>query len=67
MIVFPRVNAGHTRQPAWTEHLERLQRANVQRVYGDDVWPLMEPRASGGSLELPWVEITRRTDARVHC
>jgi hypothetical protein len=37
MIVFPRINAGHARQPAWTEHLDRLQRANVQLVYGDDV------------------------------
>ncbi len=26
MIVFPRVNAAHARQPAWNEHIERLRR-----------------------------------------
>lgn len=57
MIVFPRINAAHARQPAWNEHLDRLRRAQVHLVYGEDVWPLMEPRAAGGSRQLPWPAI----------
>lgn len=57
MLVFPRVNAGHARQPSWSSHLELLQKAGVRLVYGDDVWPLREPRAAGESRPLPWAAI----------
>lgn len=54
MLVFPRVNAAHARQPAWQSHLELLRGAGVQLVYGEDVWPLREPRTSGDARQLPW-------------
>lgn len=53
MILFPRINAAHARQPAWPEHIERLKAAGVQLIYGDDVWPLAEPRVAG-PRDLPW-------------
>jgi hypothetical protein len=53
MIVFPRVNAAHARQPAWQQHIGRLSSAKVHLVYGEDVWPLAEPR-SAGPRDLPW-------------
>lgn len=56
MIVFPRVNAAHTRQPAWNDHLDRLRSAGVELIYGDDVWPLAEPRTAG-PRDLPWPAI----------
>ncbi len=63
MIVFPRINAAHARQPAWSDHLDRLRSVGVELIYGD-VWPLAEPRAAG-PRELPWSAIL---DALlVHC
>ena len=56
VLVFPRVNAAHARQPAWKSHLQSLQEAGVHLVYGDDVWPLHEPR-SAPSRPLPWPAI----------
>ncbi|WP_171198583.1 flavoprotein [Nakamurella aerolata] len=56
VIVFPRVNAAHARQPAWPDHIARLRAAGVQLIYGDDVWPLAEPRAAGPRV-LPWPAI----------
>jgi hypothetical protein len=56
MIVFPRINAAHARQPAWSDHLDRLRSAGVDLIYGEDVWPLAEPRAAG-PRELPWAAI----------
>ena len=53
MVVFPRINAAHARQPAWSDHLDRLRSVDVDLVYGDDVWPLAEPRTAG-PRELPW-------------
>ncbi|SDN55389.1 flavoprotein [Allokutzneria albata] len=53
VVVFPRVNAAHARHPAWNDHLTALRRAGVHLVYGDDVWPLHEPRSSPGK-QLPW-------------
>lgn len=53
IVVFPRVNAAHARHPAWEGHLEALRKAGVRLVYGDDVWPLHEPRSSPGR-GLPW-------------
>lgn len=56
MVVFPRVNAAHARQPAWTSHIARLRSAGVDLIYGDDVWPLAEPRQAG-ARELPWAAV----------
>ncbi len=53
VVVFPRVNAAHARHPSWDSHIAALRRAGVQLVYGDDVWPLHEPRSAPGR-ELPW-------------
>lgn len=58
VVVFPRVNAAHARHPAWSRHLEALQSAGVHVVYGEDVWPLHEPRSAPGR-GLPWDEIIR--------
>ena len=53
MVVFPRINAAHARQPSWSDHISRLRSAGVDLVYGDDVWPLAEPRAPA-PREVPW-------------
>ena len=60
MIVFPRINAAHARQPAWTDHLNRLRSAGVRLVYGPEVWPLYEPRAAGPRT-MPWDQIIAAT------
>jgi hypothetical protein len=52
MIVFPRVNAAHARQPAWRNHLANVRSAGVDLIYGDHVRPLAEPRQPG-ARELP--------------
>src|SRR5436309_11624438 len=39
IVVFPRVNAAHARHPAWDDHISTLLRADVDLIYGDDVWP----------------------------
>ncbi len=62
VIIFPRVNAAHARQPAWESHIESLRRAGVELVYGDDVWPLHEPRSAPGR-DLPWEIIRQRIKA----
>jgi len=54
MVVFPRVNAGHARQPGWPAHLAALRRAGVRLIYGEDVWPLFEPRSASSVRPLPW-------------
>ena len=56
VVVFPRVNAAHARHPAWEGHLDALRRGGVHLVYGDDVWPLHEPRSAPGR-ELPWAAV----------
>ena len=56
MIIFPRVNAAHARQPAWNDHLDRLRSVGVELIYGEHVWPLAEPRTAG-PRELPWAAI----------
>lgn len=62
MIVFPRVNAAHARQPAWDEHLNRLTKAGLDMIYGPEVWPLAEPRQAG-PRDLPWATILSRITA----
>lgn len=56
VVVFPRVNAAHARHPAWADHLTALHDAGVRLVYGEDVWPLHEPR-SAPERDLPWAAI----------
>lgn len=56
IVVFPRINAAHARQPSWGGHVAALERAGVHLVMGDDVWPLHEPRSAPGK-ELPWAAI----------
>ena len=56
IVVFPRINAAHARQPSWDNHIALLRKAGVQLVMGDDVWPLHEPRSAPGK-ELPWAAI----------
>ena len=57
VVVFPRVNAAHARHPAWQGHIETLRKADVELVYGPDVWPLYEPREGPADRELPWTAI----------
>lgn len=64
MIVFPRVNAAHARQPAWSNHLAGLRSVGVHLIYGPDVWPLAEPRTAG-PRDLPWHAILAAVDTRV--
>jgi 3-polyprenyl-4-hydroxybenzoate decarboxylase len=56
VVVFPRVNAAHVRQPAWSSHIAALRSVGVHLVYGAEVWPLHEPRSAPGR-QLPWSEI----------
>jgi flavoprotein len=56
IVVFPRINAAHSNQPAWSDHVAALRRAGVQLVMGEDIWPLHRPRSAPGR-ELPWASI----------
>jgi hypothetical protein len=62
VIVFPRVNAAHTRHPAWEGHLASLRSGGVHLLYGADVWPLYEPREAPPDRELPWLAILDLVD-----
>ena len=62
VVIFPRVNAGHARQPAWAGHLAALRSVGVRLVYGDDVWPLHEPRSEPGR-PLPWEAVRAAIEA----
>lgn len=64
MIVFPRINAAHARQPAWADHIERLRLAGVHLVYGDEVWPLAEPRTTS-ERRLPWSNLLAAVHAKL--
>jgi len=65
VVVFPRVNAAHARQPAWSSHIENLRRVGADLVYGDEVWPLHEPRGAPGR-QLPWKAIRTRIESATH-
>lgn len=65
LIVFPRINAGHARHPAWAGHLAALDRAGVGLVYGPDVWPLFEPREAPPGRSIPWAQILRRISEEI--
>lgn len=56
IVIFPRINAAHARHPAWPQHIAALREAGVHLVYGEDIWPLHEPR-SAPNRSLPWREI----------
>lgn len=62
MVLFPRVNAAHARQPGWAGHLAGLRSVGVQLIYGEDVWPLAEPRAADPGRPLPWAAIIRAAE-----
>lgn len=66
MLVFPRVNAAHARHPSWPSHLKLLQSAGVHLVYGDDVWPLYEPRDAGDVRPLLWAAILTGIERLLH-
>jgi hypothetical protein len=57
VVVFPRINAAHARQPNWQGHLAALRNAGVHLVYGPEVWPLYEPREAPPDRELPWLAV----------
>lgn len=63
MVVFPRVNAAHARQPSWSAHLAALRSVGVHLVYGEEVWPLAEPRAASPGRPLPWEAIITTVEA----
>lgn len=65
VVIFPRVNAAHARHPAWQGHIEALRRAGASLVYGEDVWPLHEPRGAPGR-DLPWEPIREMIKASAH-
>lgn len=62
VIVFPRVNAAHARHPAWEGHLAALRAGGVHLVYGEDIWPLHEPREAPPGRRLPWPAILDLVD-----
>jgi Flavoprotein len=64
VVVFPRVNAAHAGQPAWDDHIAALRKAGVHLVYGEDVWPLHQPRSAPGK-KLPWEAIRRAIEVSV--
>ncbi|MFC4942358.1 flavoprotein [Pseudonocardia sp. GCM10023141] len=59
VVIFPRINAAHARQPAWESHIAGLRRVGADLIYGDDVWQLHEPRSAPGR-DLPWATIRER-------
>ncbi|WBQ06812.1 flavoprotein [Kribbella sp. CA-293567] len=61
MIVFPKVNAAHTRHPAWAGHLDTLRRGGAELVE----WELLEPRTGTSGRPLPWQEIIGLVQARL--
>lgn len=64
VIIFPRINAAHAGHPAWVDHIRTLRNANVRLVYGEDIWPLHQPRSAPGRV-LPWKAILREIHAAV--
>jgi Flavoprotein len=65
VVVFPRVNANHVGHPAWEGHLSVLRASGVRLVYGEEVWPLHQPRSMPGR-DLPWEAIRTTLDAAVN-
>ena len=62
VVVFPRINAAHAAHPAWDDHIAALTKAGVHLIYGDDVWPLHQPRSAPGR-KLPWHAIRQAIEA----
>ncbi|OQO93167.1 flavoprotein [Saccharomonospora piscinae] len=61
VVVFPRINAAHARQPAWDSHIAALRGAGVHLLMGEEYWPLHEPRSAPGK-DLPWERILDAVD-----
>lgn len=57
VVVWPSVNAAHTRHPAWEGHIAALRHGGVRLIYGPEVWPLGEPRQAVEGREPPWEAI----------
>lgn len=53
LVALPYMNAAQARHPALLPNVERLRSAGVTVLFGDDVYPLHEPR-QGGQHEYPW-------------
>ncbi|MFJ1928047.1 flavoprotein [Streptomyces sp. NPDC088131] len=53
VVIFPGINAAHARHPAWNRHIEVLQTAGVELVYGPVSRPLNEPREESKSRQIP--------------
>ncbi|BBF99276.1 flavoprotein [Pseudonocardia saturnea] len=62
LVVFPRVNAAHTRHPAWPGHLAVLRAAGVRLIEGPGVWDLHEPGQAPSNRPLPWDTILAATE-----
>ncbi|MFJ8956497.1 flavoprotein [Streptomyces sp. NPDC102383] len=54
VVVWPRINAAHSRHPAWKGHIEALRCAGVRLLCGEAVWPVAEPRVGMPGREYPW-------------
>lgn len=54
IVALPYMNAAQARHPALLPNIERLREAGVDVLFGDDVYPLHEPR-QGGQHEYPWL------------
>ncbi|WP_028661590.1 flavoprotein [Saccharomonospora saliphila] len=61
VVVFPRINAAHARQPAWDSHIAALRGVGVHLLMGEEYWPLHEPRSAPGK-DLPWEKVLDAVD-----
>lgn len=57
VVLCPKVNAAHTRHPAWSRHIETLREGGVHLVYDPELWPLSEPREPSLTNGLPWAAV----------
>ncbi|WP_238158466.1 hypothetical protein [Kribbella voronezhensis] len=53
------------RHPAWRSLLAVLRTVGVRLLYGNDIWPLHEPRSEGDQRPLPWTQIVDATQQLV--
>ena len=65
VVVWPRVNAAHARHPAWEGHIQALHDSGVRLIYGDEVWPLAEPRAGMPGRRYPWEAVLEEASKAV--
>lgn len=62
VVVFPLANAATAGHPAWAGHLQTLRRAGVHLVYGEEIWPLRQPRAAP-DRPIPWSAVLDAADS----